>query len=63
MHSFFFGELQIISFTFNSRFLHELKTASLKLCVGFSIFDPVLFLLKFIFLSNKKHELFNFKTV
>ena len=25
MHSFFFRELQLISFTINSRFLHELK--------------------------------------
>ena len=33
---------------------------SLKVCVGFSIFDSVSFLLKFIFLFNKKHELFDF---
>ena len=34
----------------------------LKMCVEFSIFDSVLFLLKFIFLSSKMHGLFNFKT-
>ena len=36
------------SFTFNLRFLYELKHkfVSLKLCVGFSIFDSVLFLFK-----------------
>ena len=34
----------------------------LKLCVGFSIFHSVLFLLKFTFLFNKMHGLFDFKT-
>ena len=34
---------------------------SLKLCVRFSIFNSVLFLLKFIFLFNKKLRLFDFK--
>ena len=38
------------------------KFVSLKLCVGFSIFDSISFLLKFIFLLNKKHELFDFKS-
>ena len=52
------------SFTFDLRFLDELKHkfVSLKLCVGFSIFDSVSFLLKFIFLFNKMHGLFDFKT-
>ena len=60
------------SLTFNLRSLYEPKHEvrlsktvcgiSLKLCVGFSIFDFVSFLLKFIFLFNKKHELFDFKT-
>ena len=52
------------SFTFNLRFLYELKHkfVSLKLCVGFSIFDFFSFLLKFIFLFNKIHGLFDFKT-
>ena len=38
------------------------KFIFLELCVGFSIFDSVVFLLKFIFLFNKKHGLFDFKT-
>ena len=38
------------------------KFVSLKLCVWFSIFDSVLFLLKFIFLFNKMHGLYDFKT-
>ena len=57
MLSFFFCELQFIivlllicdsSMSWSTRFV------SLKLCVGFSIFDSVSFLLKFIFLFNKK---------
>ena len=39
------------------------KFVSLKLCVEFSIFDSVSFLLKFIFLFNKMHRLFDFKNV
>ena len=35
---------------------------SLKMCAGFSNFDSILFLLNFIFLFNKKHGLFDFKT-
>ena len=38
------------------------RFVSVKLCVGFSIFDSVPFLLKFIFLFNKMHGLFDFKT-
>ena len=34
---------------------------SLKLCGGFSIFDYVSFLSKFVFLFNKMHGLFDFK--
>ena len=47
------------NFTFNLQFLHELKHIffSLKLSGGFSIFNPVSFLLKFILLFNKKHLL------
>ena len=50
------------SFTFNLRFLFELKhkLISLKMCVEFSIFDSASFLLKFMFLFNKKHWLFSF---
>ena len=36
-------------------------SVSLKLCVGFSIFNSVLFLSKFILLFSKKHRLFHFK--
>ena len=51
------------SFTFNLRFLFwSTRFVSLKLCVRFSIFDWVSFLLKFIFLFNKMHVLFDFKT-
>ena len=52
------------SFTFNFRLLYELKYkfVSLKSFMGFSIFDSVSFLLKFVFLSNKMHGLFDFKT-
>ena len=35
-------------------------STNLFLRVGFSIFDPVSFLLKFIFLFNKIHVLFDF---
>ena len=41
------------SFTFNLWFLYELaRFVSLKLWLGFSIFDPVLLLLKFIFVQQ-----------
>ena len=49
MNSFFFRELQLITFIFNSRFLYELKQISNKLYP----FCPVSFLLKFSFLLNK----------
>ena len=38
------------------------RFVSRKLCVGFSIFNSVSFLLKFIFLFSKMHGLFDFKT-
>ena len=46
------------SFTFNSRFLYELKHKFifLKLCMGFSIFDSFLFLLKFWFFFQQKSQ-------
>ena len=52
------------SFIFNSRFLYELKhkEMNLKACVKYSIFDFVSFLSKSLFLFNKKHGLFDFKT-
>ena len=37
------------------------RFVSLKLYVGISIFESVSFLLKFIFLFNKMHGLFDFK--
>ena len=51
------------SSTFNLWFLYELKHTVLlsKLCVGSSIFGSVSFLLKFVFLFNKKHRLIYFK--
>ena len=57
MPSFFFRELQLIRvlLNWNTRFVF------LKLCVEFSIFASVSFLLKFIFLFNKIHGLFDFK--
>ena len=36
------------------------RLISLKMCVEFSIFDSASFLLKFMFLFNKKHWLFSF---
>ena len=66
MHSFFFHELQLIKvlilicdfyMSWSTRFV------SVKLCVGFSIFDSVSFLLKFVFLFNKMHGLLDFKTL
>ena len=53
------------SFIFNLRLLYELKLKvrlSKNVCVGFSIFCSISFLLKFIFLFNKMHALFDFKT-
>ena len=38
------------------------RFAALKMCVGFYILDSVSFLLKFVFLFNKMHRLFDFKT-
>ena len=62
--SFFFRELQLITVLLlicNSNMSWSTRFVSLKLCVGFSIFDSVSFLLKFIFLFSKKHGLFDFK--
>ena len=50
------------SFTFNLRFLYELKhkvRLSKTVC---GIFDSFWFLLKFIFLFHKMHGFFDFKT-
>ena len=51
----------VLSLIRNSYTIWNTKFIFLKLCVGFFIFDSVLFLLKFIFLFNKKYELFEFK--
>ena len=52
-------------FTFNLQFWYALKHKSIyqKLCVEFSIFDSVSFLLMFIFLLNNMHGFFEFKTL
>ena len=65
MPSFFFRELQFITvLLLVCDFYMSWSTSfvSLKLCVVPSIFDSVSFFLKFIFLFNKMHGLFNFKT-
>ena len=65
MYSFFLSHAPTHHrFTFNLQFLFELKHkfVSLKACVGFNILDSISFLSKFIFLFNKKHGLFDFKT-
>ena len=48
-------------FIYDSYMNWSTKFISLKLCVGFSIFYFVSFSLKFIFLFNKMHGLFDFK--
>ena len=61
----FFRDLQhitVLRLICDSYLSWSIKFVSLKLCVGFSIFDSVSFLLKFIFLFNKMHGLFDFKT-
>ena len=63
---FFFHELQLITvllLTCDSYMNWSTRFISLKLCVRFSIFHSVSFLLKFIFFSNKMHGLFDFKNV
>ena len=66
MHSFFFPEPQLIRVLLlihNSYTGWSTRFISLKVREGFFIFDSVLFLLKFIFLFNKKHGLFDFKAL
>ena len=65
MPSFFFREPQLITVLFlicNFYMSWSTRFVSLKLRKGFYIFDSVLFLLKFIFLFNKMHGIFDFKT-
>ena len=55
---FLYRALAHHSFTFNSQFLYDLKH-KVRLCMGF---HSVSFLLKFIFLFNKKHVLSDSRT-
>ena len=66
MPLFFFRKLQLITVSLlicNFYMSWSTKFVSLNPCVEFSIFDSVSFLLKFIFLFNKMHRLFDFKNV
>ena len=61
MSSFFFLELQLITVLLSicdSCMSWSARFFSVKVCWGFFIFDSVLFLLKFIFLFNKKYGVF-----
>ena len=63
--SFFFCELQritVLLLIWDSYMIWSTRLLSPKLCVGFSTFDSILLLLKFIFLFNKMQGLFDFKT-
>ena len=65
MRSFFFRELQriiVLLLICDSYISWSTKFVSLKMFVGFYIFDYISFLLKFIFLFNKLHGLFGFET-
>ena len=58
-------ELQLITvllLIYDSYMNWSTSFVSLELCVGFSIFDSVSFLLKFIFLFSKMHGFFDSKT-
>ena len=62
---YLFYKLQLITILLlirNSYMNWNTSPVSLKLYSGFSIFDFVPFLLKFIFLFSKNYELFDFKT-
>ena len=62
---FFFGELQLIALLLlicDSYMRWSTRFFSLKLRVGHSIFDSILFLIKFMFLFNKMNELFDSRT-
>ena len=65
MPSFFFREFWLVKVLLLIRNLYmswSTRFISLKLCMEFSIFDSFSFLLAFIFLLNKIHEFFDFKT-
>ena len=62
---FFFCKLHLITVLIlicDSYIGWSTSFVSLKMWVEFSIFDSISFLLKFIFLFNKMHEVFDFKT-
>ena len=64
MPFFFFRELQLITVLLlicDSYMSWSTRFVSLKLYVGISIFESISFLLKFVFLFNKMHGLFDFK--
>ena len=48
-------------FYFKSLVLSLKRLVSLKAVLGFPLFDYASFSLKFIFLFNRKHKLFDFK--
>ena len=59
------SELQLITVLLlicDSHMSWSTRFVSLKLGVGFSLFDSAAFLLKFIFSFNKMQGLFDFKT-
>ena len=65
MHSFLFRELQLMTglllvFSTHTR-LKYMGHLSKTVCVDFSIFDPVLFLLNIIFLLKKSKDSFALK--
>ena len=65
MPTFFFLELQLIIVLLlicYSYLRWSTSSVSIKLYVGFFIFDSVSFLLKFVFVFNKMRGLFGFKT-
>ena len=66
MHFFCSCELQLITVLLlicDSCLNWSTRLISLKMCVEFSIFDSASFLLKFMFLFNKKHWLFSFLVI
>ena len=64
MHSFFWELQRITVFLLicDSYVSRITRFVSLKVCVEFCNLDSNSFLLKLIFLFNKKHGLFDFKT-
>ena len=72
MHSFFFCEIQLMTVLFLIDISYTSWStwfSSLKLCLGFFIFDSILFLLNFVFwsimdsLTLKRHNAFKIKII